>query len=111
MTASKQETLFIRQVRDYLAMRGAMSVRINSGMTVMGEGDSRRVFRGAEKGTSDILGCYKGRFFAIETKVGKNQPTPEQKAFMESVRENGGIAFVAWSLDDVDAGFGWEAYR
>ncbi len=111
MTTSKAETEFIRQVRDYLHLRGALTVRVNAGLTVLGEGDSRRVIRGAEKGTSDILGCYKGRFFAIETKVGKNKPTPEQEAFLASVRENGGIAFPAWSLDDVDAGFGWEAYR
>ena len=111
MTVSKAETKFIRSVREYLHLRGALTVRVNAGMTVIGEGESRRVIRGAEKGTSDILGCYKGRFFAIETKVGKNTPTPEQQAFLQSVRDNGGIAFAAWSLDDIDAGFGWEKYR
>lgn len=111
MSKSKAETEFVRQVRRYLSMRGILTVRVNSGVTVLGEGDSRRVFRGAEKGTSDILGCYAGRFFAIEAKVGKNKPTPEQERFMDDVRQAGGIAFAAWSLDDVDAGLDLAVYR
>jgi len=31
-----------------------------------------------EVGTPDIVGCYRGHFFAIEVKVGKNKSTPIQ---------------------------------
>lgn len=112
MGTSKPETELVRQIRDYLHLRGAITTRVNSGLHVVGDGtDFRRVFRGAEKGTSDIIGCYRGRYFAIEAKVGKNKPTPEQEIFLESVRQAGGIAFAAWSLEDVDAGMNWEPYR
>lgn len=57
------------------------------------------------KGVSDILGLYKGRFLAIEVKVPKKYPTPEQKEFIAQVNARGGIAFVARSLADVERAF------
>jgi Holliday junction resolvase len=45
-------------------------------------------------GVPDIVGCYKGRFFGIECKAGKNTPTPLQKKNLESIAESGGIALV-----------------
>ncbi len=110
--SGKAETEFIKQVREYLQLRGCVTTRVNSGLTVLGDGsENRRVVRGAAAGTADIIGCYKGRYFAIEAKVGRNRPTSAQKEFLDSVQAAGGIAFVAWSLDDVDAGMGWERYR
>lgn len=110
--SGKQETEFIRQVREYLHRRGCVTTRINSGLRILDDGsDNRRIFRGAEAGTADIVGCCKGRYFAIEAKVGRNKLSPAQAAFLESVREAGGIAFAAWSLDDVDVGMGWDPYR
>lgn len=53
------------------------------------------------KGVSDILGLWKGKFLAIEVKAPKGYLTPEQKAFIAKVRSEGGIAFVARSIDDV----------
>lgn len=57
------------------------------------------------KGVSDILGILKpdGRMLAIEvkTKQRQNRLSREQKAFLESINQNGGLAFVATSLDDV----------
>ena len=53
------------------------------------------------KGISDILGIYKGRFLAIEIKKPGGKPTPDQLKFLRYVREEGGIAFVAYSVDDV----------
>lgn len=66
----------------------------------------RKVFRTNHnpfkiKGTSDILGIYHGTFLAIEVKTAKTYPTADQKLFMENIRERGGIAFVARSIDDV----------
>lgn len=53
------------------------------------------------KGVADILGIWRGRFLAIEVKVKGRYPTPEQKAFLERVNQEGGIGFVARSIDDV----------
>jgi hypothetical protein len=55
------------------------------------------------KGVADILGIYKGRFLAIEVKVKGKYPTREQKAFLERVNAEGGIGFVARSIEDVVA--------
>ena len=52
-------------------------------------------------------GCY----VAIEAKMPGNKPTQAQQDFLDSVRNFGGIAIVAYNLDDVDAGLDWEPYR
>lgn len=62
----------------------------------------RRMPKGSIKGVSDILGILlDGRFFAIEVKVKGKYPSKEQKEFMKSINKNGGVAFVARSLEDV----------
>lgn len=106
----KPETEFVKQIRDYLHLCGAVTTRVNSGMNVLKneDGSNRRVMLGAKAGTADIIGCYRGRYFAIEAKVGRNKSTPAQDEFLNSVREAGGIAFVARSLDDVDSYLGLE---
>jgi len=45
-------------------------------------------------GVPDIVGCYKGKFFAIECKAGTNKPTPLQELNLEEIRKSGGIALV-----------------
>ena len=111
--SGKPETEFVRQIRDYLHLRGAVTTRVNSGLKILQneDGSNRRVMRGAEAGTADIIGCYRGRYFAIEAKVGKNKATDKQNEFIQQVQEAGGIAFVAWTLDDIDKNFDWEIYR
>jgi hypothetical protein len=42
-----------------------------------------------------------GKFVAIECKIGRNKPTDLQNAYLEEIRKRGGIAIVAYSLDDV----------
>jgi hypothetical protein len=57
-----------------------------------------------EKGISDIIGCDKsGKFIAIEVKRKGNKPTDEQLDFLRRIKESGGIAILAYSLDDVMA--------
>ena len=109
--AEKPETELIRQIREYLRLRGAVTTRVNSGMTVIEGERGRRMIRGAEAGTADILVCFNGRYVAIECKVGDNKPTKLQNEFLSSVREAGGIAFAAWSIEDVDRELDLEPYR
>ena len=97
-----KEQDIVNTILDYLRIKGAWAIRINSGMTVIQTGGSRRVIRGAPAGTSDIIGLLPGgRFLAIECKVKGNKPTPSQNDFLNGVRERGGLAVVAYSLDDV----------
>ena len=45
-------------------------------------------------GVPDIVGCYKGKFFAIECKAGKNKPTPLQELNIHQIQKNSGIVLV-----------------
>lgn len=52
------------------------------------------------KGTSDILGSFKGRFFAIEVKRSHREKLSEaQLSFLSQVSRHGGIAVRTNSLD------------
>lgn len=50
-------------------------------------------------GVPDIVGCYKGKFFAIECKAGKNKLTDLQKREIDNIYRVNGCAFVA-RVDD-----------
>jgi len=52
-------------------------------------------------GVADILGIYKGRFLAIEVKTKTGKTSTEQDQFLENIRIQGGISFVARSLEEV----------
>lgn len=70
-------------------------------------------------GIADINAVKNGLFLAIETKVGKNLPTPQQRVFLQRVRDVGGYAFMvnetrisalaAWldRFDALTADYGW----
>lgn len=60
------------------------------------------------RGVSDILGVYKGRMLAIEVKTEKTvrKTSPHQKMFIDKVNAQGGIGFVAYSVDCVMKGLG-----
>jgi len=55
-----------------------------------------------EKGVSDILGCFNGRFVAIEVKMpGKEKKlTDLQERFLKQVEKAGGIAFMSTDIDE-----------
>lgn len=53
------------------------------------------------RGISDILGCYQGRLLAIEVKKPGGRVSPDQMRFIERVNQEGGIGFMAYSVDDV----------
>lgn len=44
--------------------------------------------------TLDMIGCYYGRFFAIEAKAPGKKPTPRQRLCIEQMREAGAEVFV-----------------
>ncbi|MGL4253408.1 MAG: VRR-NUC domain-containing protein [Fusobacteriaceae bacterium] len=56
-------------------------------------------------GIPDIVGCHRGRMVAIEVKTPKtrNNVSPLQEKALRDIREAGGLAFVAWSPEMVDA--------
>ena len=52
-------------------------------------------------GTPDITGVIKGHFIGIEVKQPGGIVSPLQAAHIELIKQSGGIAFVAYSVDDV----------
>ena len=55
------------------------------------------------KGTLDIAATVKGRPVWIDAKIGKDRLKPAQVKFCQAQERAGGIAFAAWSVDDVHA--------
>jgi hypothetical protein len=98
-----KETNLVRQIIDYLNFRGCFVQRTNSGALRFKDSSGRSNFiKLAYAGTADITGCSRdGKFIAIEAKIKPNKPTALQEAYLEEVRKRGGIAVVAYSLDDV----------
>lgn len=45
-------------------------------------------------GVPDIVGCWKGTFFGIECKAGKNTPTPLQEKNLRDIALADGFALV-----------------
>ena len=52
-------------------------------------------------GTADFVFNWHGKYACIECKIGKRIPTDEQLEFLVEVGKAGGIAFVAYSLEQV----------
>lgn len=57
-------------------------------------------------GVPDIVGCYKGKFFAIECKAGKNKPTPLQEKNIDAIAKQGGAVCVV-NEDNVQGVTAW----
>ena len=47
-----------------------------------------------KSGVPDIVGCYKGAFFGIECKAGKNTPTPLQEKNLKEINSAEGFDLV-----------------
>ena len=52
-------------------------------------------------GIPDLLGCYAGKFFAIELKIKNNKPTELQKVRLQEIETAGGVQGVAYNWGDV----------
>jgi hypothetical protein len=90
-----------RTILDYLSYRGVFHYRNNTSGIYIAKSQSYRPSH--SKGASDIIGCTKeGRFLAIEVKKPGGKATPEQKEFIEKVNASGGLAFIAYSVEDVE---------
>lgn len=88
----------------FLQLHRVFAWRQNSGaMTGSYKGKSRFVRFTSITGVSDIIGMtHNGRFIAIEVKRKNGKLRPEQEQFIDKVNQNGGLAFVARSVDDVE---------
>jgi len=101
ITATEHE---IQQaIIDLIKARGGVVTRVNSGSAVFKRDGVTQVIKGAEKGTSDLICCYRGVYLAIEVKRAGKKATPEQIAFLESVAKAGGVGLVAYDSEFVES--------
>jgi hypothetical protein len=58
-----------------------------------------------KKGSADIIGLLPpdGKFLAVEVKSMTGRASPEQREFLEAIKQQGGVAVVATSYRDVEA--------
>ena len=90
-----------KQILDYLRWRGIFCWKSNT----TGIYDPvRKMFRTNHyKGVADIIGIAKGGFLiAVGVKMKGNKPSPEQVQFIETIKQFGGVACIAYSLEDVE---------
>ena len=80
-----------RQIRSYLNMRGIWHFKVWQGL-------------GSVKGVADIIGIYNGAPLAIEVKTAKGKLSEHQERFLTRWKNEGGIAIVARSVEDVEDG-------
>jgi hypothetical protein len=98
---STPEGQIVADILAYLKARRIYAWRQNTG-AVKAHG---RMVQYGKIGSSDILGILPGgRFLAIECKYGKADPTEAQRFFIEVINSQGGLAFVARSVEDVERG-------
>jgi len=77
-----------KAIRGYLKLRQVFHWKVWQGL-------------GSHKGVADIIGIYNGKFLAIEVKTKKGKLSDHQRTFLQAVEDEGGIAIVARSVEDV----------
>jgi len=89
----------VREIRLYLSEVGAVSVPVDTpGLLYTRDG---RPAKFGTKGALDITATIKGRAIWIDAKIGRDRLKPDQVKFAAAQERAGGIAFAAWSVDDV----------
>jgi hypothetical protein len=104
MRAPKEADI-LRDCLTWLKLHGVFCWRQNQGAISGVHNGKKRFLRfSSMNGVSDILGILppSGRFLAIECKRPGNKPTAEQDAFLDIVRQCGGIAVCVRSIDELE---------
>jgi hypothetical protein len=64
----------------------------------------KKIHYGLFKGSSDLIGCFRGRFIGVELKTPAGRQSPEQKKWQGQVEDRGGgLYFIVRSEDDAHA--------
>lgn len=96
---SNVHTDLVNRIRLYLSEVGAVSVPVDTpGLLYTRNGTPAKF---GTKGALDIAATLKGRAIWIDAKTGRDRLKPAQVKFCEAQERAGGIAFAAWSVDDV----------
>lgn len=89
----------VNSIRLFISEIGGMAVPVDTpGLLYTRDG---RPAKFGTKGALDIAATIKGRSVWIDAKTGRDRLKPAQVKFSEAVKRAGGVAFAAWSVDDV----------
>lgn len=92
------ETIVMRKIMVALSEAGHFVMRTNAGVFYNANGERVKI---GFPGLSDLVGCTsEGRFFAIEVKLPGEHPRPDQKKFLEAMRNSGAISGCAHSVEE-----------
>jgi hypothetical protein len=114
MRLSTKESDIVRACLDWLALHHILAWRMNNTGVFDPARKRFRSFRGLA-GVSDILGILPqvvrlddgtavtfGNFLAVEVKRPGEKPRPEQEAFLDGIRQRGGIGLCVHSLRELE---------
>lgn len=84
------ESTVVKRVLAYLNSRGGFWMKVHGGPFQLA-------------GVPDIIGCYRGRFVAMEAKRPGKNPTRLQEYMLGRITAAGGVTAVIRSVDDARA--------
>ena len=92
------ESQIVNEILDWLLCSGIPAWRNNTGTFKVG----KHFVSTSVKGASDIVGVLpgSGRMLCIEAKMEKGRLSPDQTRFISTVRDCGGVAYMARSAGD-----------
>lgn len=89
----------VRKIRIFISEIGGLSCHIETPGLLFDK--AGRPVKIGKKGRLDIAATIKGRSVWIDAKIGKDRLKPDQQKFAQAVQRAGGIAFPAYSVEDV----------
>lgn len=94
----------MQKIRAVLCQPGAQTRVWRNNTGVLKDARGIPVRFGLAVGSADLVGIVapSGRFLAVEVKMPNGRLTPEQEAWLATVRRFGGIAEVARSIEDAE---------
>lgn len=96
---SAPHTDLVNNIRVFISEIGGMSVPVDTpGLLYTRDG---RPCKFGIKGALDIAATIKGRAVWIDAKTGNDRLKADQIKFANAQSRAGGIAFAAWSVEDV----------
>ncbi len=96
---SAPHTDLVNSIRLFISEIGGMSVPVDTpGLLYTRDG---RPAKFGTKGALDIAATVKGRAIWIDAKTGSDRLKADQIKFANAQARAGGIAFAAWSVEDV----------
>lgn len=99
MKTKISEREFTKQVIQFARLHGWKSLHIRAARTKDGW---RTPVQGDGKGFPDLLLIRRGKIIIAELKVGKNKPTIEQDAWLQSFGYVDGVGVYLWRPEDWD---------